>query len=394
MIPISEAISIIKRETFALEAEIVALSIACGCILAEDIFADSDLPPFDRSQMDGYAVKSEDLQNVPVRLKIVGESKAGAGWHFDLKPGEAVRIMTGAPVPSGADAVQKIEVTKEAGEFVEIFESTKIGQFINPKASEIIEGEQVFSKGELITDKMVASLASFGYAQVKVSKRPKVSVLATGSELVAISEKPKEDEIRDSNSIMLQIFANQFAEVETLSMVHDDLESLKSKIKSQKSEILILTGGVSIGMYDFTKLALIELGAEIFFDKVCLKPGKPCVFAKLNDTLIFGLPGNPVSVAVTFYLFARMAILLMQKASQAELKQGFAVLSKQLKGAKERDSYLPAILSTDQKGQLIATPLRFFGSSDFVSFSRCEALIFIPQNTLSNAQSIVKIVFI
>jgi molybdopterin molybdotransferase len=394
MIPISEAISIIKREIYSLEAETADLSNVCGRFLAEDIVADSDLPPFNRSQMDGFAVKSVDAQNVPVKLKIVGESVAGKRWNGKLNHGEAVRIMTGAALPIGADSVQKVEVTKEFNGFIEILEPTKIGQFFVKGASEITKNTKLFEIGEVITEKMIASLASFGYANVQVFKRPTVSILATGSELVAVHETPKRDEIRDSNSIMLKSFAEKYAEIEKVSLIKDDLESIKSQIENCKSQIIILTGGVSMGDYDFTKPALIALGAEIFFDKVCLKPGKPCVFAKLGNQLIFGLPGNPVSVAVTFNLFVRTAILKMQNAAQTELKQGFAVLSKTLKGAKERDSYLPATLETNENAKLIAEPLRFSGSSDFVGFAKTDCLIFVPKGEILEAETVAKIVFI
>jgi molybdopterin molybdotransferase len=394
MIPISEAISIIKRKVYLLEAESVDLSAVCGRVLAEDIFADSDLPPFDRSMMDGFAVKSEDVQNCPAKLKIVGESVAGKRWEGELNGGEAVRIMTGAALPIGADSVQKVEVTKELDGFIEILEPTKSGQFFVEKASEITKGERVFNIGEIVNEKMIASLASFGYASVKVAKRPTVSILATGSELVPVNETPKKDEIRDSNSIMLKVFAEKYCEIENVKLIKDDLKSIKSQIANCKSQIIILTGGVSMGDYDFTKPALRELGAKIFFDKVCLKPGKPCVFVKLGDQLIFGLPGNPVSVAVTFNLFVRTAILQIQNATQPELKQAFAVLSNRLKGAFERDSYLPATLETNEKGQLIATPLRFKGSSDFVGFARTDCLIFVPKGEILEAETVAKIVFI
>lgn len=394
MIPISEAISIIKRETSLLSDETIDLTNSINRILAEDIFADSDLPPFDRSMMDGFAVKSEDVQNAPVKLKIIGESVAGKRWQGELKTGEAVRIMTGAALPIGADSVQKVEVTKESDGFIEILESTKAGQFFIKKATEITTGTKVFEHGEMINEKMIASLASFGYAQIKVAERPTISILATGSELVAINEKPNQDEIRDSNSATLKAFAEKFAKIENVELIKDDLETLKSKIKNQKSKIVILTGGVSMGDYDFTKPALREIGAKIFFDKVCLKPGKPCVFAKLGEQLVFGLPGNPVSVITTFSLFVRTAILQMQNAKQTNLKKGFAVLSKQLKGAKERDSYLPAKLEISEKANLIVTPVRFSGSSDFIGFAKADCLIFVPKGESLEPESIAKIVFI
>jgi molybdopterin molybdotransferase len=394
MIPISEAISIIKRETPVLEPETVDLSAAGGRVLAEDVLADSDLPPFDRSMMDGFALKSEDVQNAPVKLKIVGESVAGKRWPGEIKNGEAVRIMTGAALPFGADAVQKVEETRESGGLIEILEPTQAGQFFVKRATEISKGAQVFAKGEMINEKMIAALASFGYARIQVSERPTISILATGSELVAVNETPEQDEIRDSNSATLQAFAEKTARIANVELIRDDLESLKSKIKEQSSKIVILTGGVSMGDYDFTKPALRELGAEIFFDKVCLKPGKPCVFAKLGEQLVFGLPGNPVSVITTFSLFVRLAILQMQNAGETELKRGFALVSKQIKGAKERDSYLPAALEFTEKARLIVTPLRFSGSSDFVGFARADCLIFVPKGETMNEGNVAEIRFL
>jgi len=400
VISISEAIEIIKCESFALSSVTIDLENSVGRVLAEEICADMDLPPFDRSQMDGFAVKVSDTKNAPIKLKIIGESVAGKGFDGEINSGEAVRIMTGARVPKGADSVQKVESTREENGFIEILEPTKLQQNINLHASEIEKGSLIFEKGEIITEQMIAAIASFGYAKVEVFQKPKVSILSTGSEIVNIDETPQKDQIRNSNSIMLKAFAEKLKlETEVLPLVHDNFETLKntidqivkgqrSKVKGQKtksqipnpkSQILILTGGVSVGDYDFTKPALRELGAEIFFEKVSLKPGKPTVFAKLNDVLIFGLPGNPVSVAVTFALFARTAILQMQSAKNCELKKGFAVCSGKIKGAVERDCYLPVSLSTNKNGQLIIESLRFSGSSNFIAFSRADALVFIPQ---------------
>ena len=382
MITVSEAIQIVKSQTHRLSIEEVALHNALGRVLGEDIIADTDLPPFNRSQMDGYAVRAEDVQSVPQKLRIVGESAAGTGWHNEMKSGEAVRIMTGAPVPSGADSVQKVEVTREEDGYVWIDEAVKQGQNIVERGKEIKLDQTVLKAGERLTAAMIAPLASFGYATVKVGKRPRVAILATGSELVAVNEKPALDQIRDSNSFTLAAFASLTgAKVERLPLAGDDLESLKQTIKeaADRSDVLIMSGGVSVGVYDFTKRALCELGAEIFFERVSLKPGKPTVFGRLDQALIFGLPGNPVSVAVTFNLFARTALLLMQGANEAEPKYEYAVLSRGAKGAKERETYLPATLTTNEKGKLIAEPLKWGGSSDFVSFAHATALINIPQ---------------
>jgi molybdenum cofactor synthesis domain-containing protein len=398
MIPVSEAIEIIKRETFSLSTETIELRDSIGRILAEKVFADMDLPPFDRSQMDGFAVRSEDTNLVPAKLKIIGESVAGRGFDGELKSGETVRIMTGARVPNGADSVQKVELTRDSDEdFVEIVETARPKQNMVTRAAEIKKGAQVFSAGEQITENMIASIASFGYAKVKVSRQPKAAILATGSEIVDISETPKHDQIRNSNSIMLEAFARKTgAETLVLPIAGDEILNLKSQIAGalKTSDVLIITGGVSVGDYDFTKPALRELGAEVFFEKVSLKPGKPTVFAKLNDKLIFGLPGNPVSVAVTFCLFVRAALLKMQGAKNCELKKGFAVAHEKIKGAKERDSFLPVFVETNAKGNLIVESLRFTGSSNFIAFSRANALAFVPQNTFLEAGDIAEILFL
>lgn len=415
MIPISEALKIIERETFSLETETIDLHKIIGRVLAEDIFADMDLPPFDRSQMDGFALKTKDVENAfeenPVKLKIVGESIAGKGFDEKIKRGDAVRIMTGARVPKGADAVQKKELARESEEgFVEILEAAKPHQNFVAKAAEIKKGARVLEKGETLNARMTAVLASFGYSQVKVFRKPRISVLATGSEIVSVDETPLRDQIRDSNSASLKSFAEKAgAIVEILPRVKDDFENLKmqiavtvglkikgqrSKVKGQKSEILILSGGVSVGDYDFTKPALRALGAEIFFEKVALRPGKPIVFAKLNDCLIFGLPGNPVSVAVTFHLFVRQAILQMQGAKNYSLREGFAILTKPLKGAKGRDSFIPARLNFNKNAQVSVEPVRWSGSSDFIGFARAECLIFVPQNVNPASGETVKIIFL
>ncbi|MBA2493893.1 MAG: molybdopterin molybdotransferase MoeA, partial [Acidobacteria bacterium] len=343
-----------------------------------------------------FAVRAKDTKNAPARLKIVGESSAGNGWQGELRKGEAVRIMTGAPVPNGADAVQKIELTNETDGFITILETTKLKQSIVNRAEEIQKGEKIFDKGEIINENMVTVLASFGYAKVKVSQRPKAAILATGSEIVDINEKPRLDQIRNSNSISLKILSEKCADVEILPIARDEIQNLKSKIQNATTtcDVLIISGGVSVGDYDFTKPALRELGAEIFFEKVSLKPGKPTVFAKLNNKLVFGLPGNPVSTTVTFYLFVRTALLKMQNAGDCQLKCGFAVVAAKINGAKERDSYLPVRVETASDGKLVVESLRFSGSSNFIAFSRANALVFVPKGESYKEGDVVEIVFL
>lgn len=397
MIPISEAISIVARETRLLDAERVALADCVGRILAEDIVADTDLPPFDRSQMDGFALRASD-SNSDRPLRIIGESVAGKGFDVTVAAGEAVRIMTGARVPTGADSVQKVEETSESDGFVRIRKPATIGQNIVGRGREIKLGDVVFRAGHRINDRMIATLASFGYTDVAVAQLPKLSVVATGSEIVDIAIRPGPDQIRNSNSAMLRAFAARIGiEAAVEPLVEDDLTTLTnavSQMLSDNPDIIVLTGGVSVGDYDFTKPALKAAGVEIFFEKVALKPGKPTVFGRAGKTLVFGLPGNPVSVAVTYFLFVRFAAMLMQNAADPELRRGKAVAGRELRSTPKRDCYLPVSLSTDNSGHLLIDAVRFTGSSNFVAFSAADAIAFVPKGTTIMPGEVADIFFL
>jgi molybdenum cofactor synthesis domain-containing protein len=294
--------------------------------------------------------------------------------------------------------VQQVEVTRELedGALVEVERATEPGQFYVPRGSEITAGERVLGAGEVINAARSAVLASFGYAWVPVRRRPRVAVLATGTELVPVGERPGEDQIRDSNSYSLAAYARLAgASVERLPFAGDDPELLRREIEAAagRADVLVLSGGVSMGRYDFTKAALHALGAEVFFERVALRPGKPTVFARLpGGALVFGLPGNPVSVSVTFNLFARAALLRMQGAPDAAHAEEWAVLTRPARGAAGRDSYLPAALKTDAEGRLLAEPLKWGGSSDFVAFAQATALVVVPAGENAEAGVVVRVV--
>jgi molybdopterin molybdotransferase len=280
---------------------------------------------------------------------------------------------------------------------VEILETLIQGRSIVKRGSEIRAGATVLNAGERLNAATMAVLASFGCAEVEVSRRPKVAVLATGSELVPVYERPGKDQIRDSNNYTIGAYAELAgAAVERLPLAGDHTESLKQQIvaAAERADLVITSGGVSVGNYDFTKPALRELGATIYFERVALRPGKPTVFARLpNGTLFFGLPGNPVSVSVTFNLFARTALLAMQGASETALRRDWASLTHKVKAAVGRESYLPANLATTNEGQLTATPLKWGGSSDFVGFVRATSLIVVPADAgLVEAGRVVQVV--
>jgi molybdenum cofactor synthesis domain-containing protein len=395
MISISEAIGIVGSEVSALDSEFVPLRKSVGRVLAEDISADLDLPPFDRSQMDGFAVKSTDTEDSPSKLTIVGESAAGRGWDGTLERGQAVRTMTGARVPKGADAVQQVELTESSGGEVVILKPVNSGKNIVKEGAEIRSGDRVFYKGEIISRQMIASLASFGYADVKTAKRPRLSILATGSEIVDVAEKPGKDQIRNSNSEMLAAFAGEFADVKVLPIAGDDPAKLTDAVTSalEDCDCLVVSGGVSVGDYDFTKPVLRAIGTEILFEKLSLKPGKPTVFGTREGKYIFGLPGNPVSMAVTFMVFVRMALLLMQAAGDAELRNGKAILTHDIKGTSGRDGLLPVKTAFLEDGRLTIESLKFSGSSNFVTFARADALVFVPADKGLKRSDVAEVFF-
>jgi molybdenum cofactor synthesis domain-containing protein len=293
--------------------------------------------------------------------------------------------------------VQQVELTHELkdGTVVELLEMVELGKSIVKRGAEIKAGEVVLNAGTMINAAMMAVLAAFGYAHVEVFRRPRVAVLATGTELVSVEQTPGQDQIRDSNNYSLSSYAALAgATVERMPLTGDETSLLKKQLAdaAERCDVIVTSGGVSMGVYDVTKSALKELDAEIFFERVSLRPGKPTVFARLpNGTLVFGLPGNPVSVAVTFNLFARTALLAMQGAADPTLKRETAVLARSVKGT-DRESYLPAQLTTNDDAELIAFPLKWGGSSDFVAFALTTALLIVPANVKSiEAGSIVNV---
>lgn len=381
MITVDKALGIVLENVDILAAETIAIDDANGRILAQEIRADIDLPPFDRARMDGYALRAQDAGVVPAKLRVIGEIAAGAQFDRDVGPGEAVKIFTGAPLPKGTDSVQKVEVTRANGQTVEILESVKPGQFVTPRASEVVAGQVVAPLGNEIGPAELAVLASFGYAFVTVGKRPRVAVLSTGSELVPVTAKPTAAQIRNSNSYTLAGYARRAgATVDLFDTVQDTEEATRNALleASNNRDLVITSGGVSMGDYDLVKAALKEIGAEIFFDKVIIRPGKPIVFAKRGKTFFFGLPGNPVSTSVTFNVFVRPAIRRMQGESSPSKATVQAVLSTSIKDSSSRRSYLPGRLFIEE-GRANVESLKWGGSSDLVAFMKANALIIVHE---------------
>ena len=377
MISVDEALEIVLSNTRALAAELVPLSAAEGRFLAEDVAADADIPPFDRSAMDGYAVRAEDVSMAPVRLPVRGQIRAGQFPEQPLAPGTAIAIMTGAPLPAAATAVQQIEKTRPAGEgAVEILEPVSPGQNIAPRGSEVRSGDHVLEAGVRIHPATVAVLATVGRASVLVGRKPRVAVAVTGDEIVGVAEKPGPGEIRNSNGPAVLAHARALgADVVSLGIVPDDRERIAAAAtEGLREDVLLLSGGVSAGAFDLVEEVLESLGVSLIFTKVALRPGAPLVFGRRGNTLVFGLPGNPVSTQVTFDLFVRPALLRMQGARSVRRRTVDAELTAPLKNRSGRRAYLPARLSF-ASGRFLAEPVRSMGSADLVAHARANALI-------------------
>ena len=387
MIPVEEALEIVLREAPALPHEEVALDDALSRVLAGDVVSDLDLPPFDRAAMDGYALRAEDVAAAPAALDVVGEVRAGQWPDLTVGPGQAARIMTGAPVPPGADSVQQVEKTRPLDEFrVTILSAVAPGANVALRGSEVRAGDVVLARGRAIDPAAIAVLASAGRARVRVARRPLVALLVTGDEIVDVSATPAPGQIRNSNGPAVAAQARLAgAQVRLLGVAPDRQEAIAQALRAGlAADVLVVSGGVSAGDYDLVEPALLELGATFLFTKVAIRPGAPLVFGRRGATLVFGLPGNPVSAQVTFDLFVRPALLKMQGARVVSRPRVEAELLDAVNNRSGRKSHLPARLRFEG-GRLVARPLRSMGSGDLAAHARANALVVIEADRLQAA---------
>jgi len=377
MIPVEEALEIVLRAAPALPTEEVALEDAPGRVLGADVRSDIDMPPFARAAMDGYALRAADVAAAPATLEVIGEVPAGSWPDQEVGPGQAVKIMTGAPVPPGATAVQQVEKTRAADEFrVTILEGVPDGANVAPLGSEVRVGDLLLPRGRRIDPSAVAVLAAAGQARVRVGRRPALALLVTGDELVDVAATPGPGQIRNSNGPALAALARAAgAVVHPLGVARDDLASLRSALEGGlAADVLVVSGGVSAGDFDLVEPALEELGFSFLFTKVAVKPGAPLVFGTRGGTLVFGLPGNPVSAQVTFELFVRAALLRMQGADTVSRPKVEVELLGPLRNRSGRKAHVPARVR-HESGRLVARPLRSMGSGDLAAHARANALV-------------------
>ncbi len=347
MLSVEEARERVLAAFDVLEAERVPVLEALGRVLAEDTVARVDIPPHDNSAMDGYAVRAADTVGAspqsPVRLRVIADLPAGYVAEAEVGSGAAIRIMTGAPIPAGADGVVRVEDTVSSGDWVEIAVSIQPGQFVRPAGEDVRRGDLVLPRGTLIRPQEVGMLAALGCAEVRVTRRPRVAILATGDELVPIDAPLTPGKIRDANS-----YSNAAQVIRCggepimLGIARDQAEALSGRIRAglaQGADLFLTSGGVSVGDFDIVKEVLAAEG-QIGFWRVRMKPGKPLAFGHIGEVPVLGLPGNPVSAMVSFETFVRPAILKMLGATDRAGMRVEATLMDALPHKDERRHYL------------------------------------------------------
>jgi molybdopterin molybdotransferase len=354
--------------------EEVDLVSAAGRVLAENILADRDLPALARSVRDGFAVRAED---VPGTLRVIGEVRAGEQFAGMVGPRQAVEIMTGAPVPDGASAVIMVEhVSRGADGSVTTDRAAERGQFINPQGCEARAGEALLTPGKRLGFAEVALLAAVGKTVVAVCPKPRVALLATGDEIVPVSERPRNYQIRNSNVYSLAAQVARAGGIPVMLTVAKDEREDTMRLTEQglASDLLLISGGVSAGKYDIVERVLAELGAEFFFDRVLIQPGQPLVFGRVRDKFFFGLPGNPASTMVTFELFARAAVDLLGGAAGSELPLMLAPLTRDFRHKTGLTRFLPSTICWTSAGPQL-TPIGWSGSGDVPALTRANAFL-------------------
>ena len=380
LIPPAEALEIVLRHVQPLPVERVPLIETGGRVLAEPLIADQDLPPFPAATMDGFAVLFNDIS--PWR-EIIGEQFAGTVEQIEITPGTAARITTGAPLPPGANAVIQVEHTELMDDHVVIHQDhIREGENIRPVGSDLRAGETLIEAGTVIGPAEIGLLASLGWVSVPVYRRPTVSVLSTGNEIVDPALQPGPGQIRDSNSFSLTVAVAQAgAQVIWTGHGPDDADALRALLVERiaVSDIVLTSGGVSMGEKDLIKGLLRELGT-VHFRKLFMKPGKPLNFATVGETLVFGLPGNPVSALVGFEIFVRTAARVMT-GRKHPLPEMIPVTLEQDVTSGDRPEYQRAVVWADQAGVLRARNTGSQSSARLMSFIGANALILIsPRN--------------
>jgi molybdopterin molybdotransferase len=378
VISVAEALQHVLAQAAPLPADAVPLAEAVGCVLAYDLKALRTQPPADVSAMDGYAVRSSDVAQAPVRLKIIGEVAAGRPFAKAVGPGEAARIFTGGVVPDGADAVVIQELTTRDGDRVEVQKATAKGRNVRPQGLDFRDGDTLLAQGHRLTARDLALAAGMNHPLVPIHRRPKMAMFATGDELVPPGKEPEPGQIVYSNGFSLAALARtEGATVTDLGVVGDKLDETIAAVRDAReidADILVTTGGASVGEYDLVQAAFAAEGMKLSFWKVAMRPGRPLMHGKLGAMHVLGLPGNPVSSYVCAFLF--LVPLIRQLGGRADLSSPIesAALGCDLAANDERADYLRATL-IDGPDALVATPFPIQDSSMMAPLAKADCLV-------------------
>jgi len=369
--------------------ETIELGACSGRVLAEDVRADRDYPPFHRSMRDGFAVRAGDI---PGRLTVIGEVRAGETFSGAVGRGEAVEIMTGAPLPAGADAVVMVEhCGRDDDGSMSTQRTIQSGENVSPRGCEAAAGSLVLPKGLWLDYTSIACLASVGRTSARAFAKPRVAILSTGDEIVEVGDTPASNQIRNSNAWSLAAQVERAGGVPVILPVARDTKEHTRKLIEQGlgCDLLLLSGGVSAGKYDVVEPVLADLGATFFFDRVLIQPGQPLVFGRVREKFFFGLPGNPASTIVTFELFARAAIGVLSGATDTDLPLALARLTRPFSHRPGLTRFLPAELRGAE-----VTPVAWKGSGDIPSLCRANAyLVDDPDKAEYAAGELISILF-
>lgn len=390
MIPVEQAIGHVLAASPELPAERVPLDQAIGRVLRQEIRAPHDFPPFHRVMMDGYAVRAVDLEATDT-LPWIGESAAGTADEVVLQPGSCVQVMTGGPLPVGADAVVPVEETTREGDRITFGSPVREGQHFAPRGEEAREGDLLLSPGVVLGPVGVATVGASGRAQVAVSRRPSLAVVSTGDELVPVDTTPGRHQIRDTNSwsLLAQARTEGLTEVTRMHARDDEADLRRILGSALERDLVVVSGGVSMGKYDLVPGVLADLGVEQIFHRVFQKPGKPLWFGTRGETLVFGAPGNPLSTSVTFQVYVRAAIARMT-GRDPEDPRFRGVLAEDLTVTSNRDLFLFARATAGEDGVAVRA-LRGRGSADIFAAATANALLVLPagRHELSAGQEVV-----
>jgi molybdopterin molybdotransferase len=381
MIPVAEALQRLLSGVERLDEETVPLDAAGHRVLAAPIVAGRTHPPFDASAMDGYAVRAQDVAEVPARMSVIGESAAGRRFAGSLKAGEAVRIFTGAPVPDGADTILIQENAERDGAAVTATESVAAGRHIRRAGLDFHAGDVLLEAGRRIDPQALALIAAADVAAVRVVRRPRVAIIATGDELVEPGGPRTDDQIIASNSYgVAQIVRDAGGEAIDLGIVGDDeaaIGAVLDRAVQAQCDVIVTLGGASVGDHDLTAKVFVAKGVDLAFWKIAMRPGKPLMAGRLGATSVLGLPGNPVSAMVCADLFLRPLLAALQGQAMKEYLPK-AVLDGALGENDRRQDYVRAVARLGEDGELIVSPLSVQDSSMLRMLARANCLIVRP----------------